>query len=144
MGRKLLMLLAVLGLIFQWGFSDTQVKNIDVNGRVFIKVRTIAGDISFVGSSATDTVKVTSVISGKGISPKFEISDRQIIISEKRDNPEYFSESIGSINFKIELPFGSSIEGKTISGEIKVREVSGNVEVKSVSGNIQVFENGKK
>jgi DUF4097 and DUF4098 domain-containing protein YvlB len=143
MGRKLLIFLAFSCLVVQWGFSDTQVKTIDVSGKVFLKVRTIAGNISFIGSAASDQVKITSEISGKGISPKFEISDRQIVISEKRDNPEYFSENIGSIDFEIELPVGSSIEGKTISGEILVKKVAGNVDVKSVSGDIQVFENGK-
>ena len=118
-------------------FGAPVTKTFKVPEKTILIVKTISGNVEIAAGPKTDEVRVEATVEGKNVTPVIEQKDGEILVHESHENQGYFGGSSGSVHFKITLPSQAVVDGKTVSGEVKLLHLNGSVEFKSVSGPIQ-------
>jgi len=112
-------------------------KTFKVPEKTILVVKTVSGDIEVAAGAKADEVRVEATVEGKNVTPVIEQKDGEILVHESHENTGYFGGSSGSVHFKITLPATAVVDGKTVSGAVKLLNLNGSIEFKSVSGEIQ-------
>ena len=111
-------------------------KSFTVGEKAYLHVKTISGNITVVGWEKPDQMLVQYRVVGENVKPVFEQTGDEVFVKEDHQERGFFGGSSGSVNFKVFVPAAALLEGKTVSGNIKLEKLAGSMEVKTVSGNI--------
>lgn len=117
-------------------------KTLTVTDKAYLHVKTVSGDIQVTGWAKSGEVYVKATIDGKNVKPVIEQKDGQIYLSELHDNPGFFGGSSGSVHFTVFVPAAAVVEGKSVSGTVKLEKLAGPVDFKTVSGDIALSLTG--
>lgn len=137
----------------QWGtgkgqpFTEKVSKVLKTSGAVTVVVQNFSGDITVTGSAANEVrVDATKVARARDASEaKPALDATQVVIEQQGDRVEIrvpvhkWKEhrwSVPTVNFTVVVPAASTIDIKSVSGDIGVSDVKGVVAAETVSGNI--------
>ncbi len=124
------------------GDAPAQVKTFNVGATGSLKLSNVAGDVKVTGGGGTE-IKIEAVVHGKG---KTEAEARAQFDSVKVDMRQsgnrvdvettHERNSRAWVDYTVVVPTGTSIEVRTVSGDVQVSEINGSARAETVSGDV--------
>jgi DUF4097 and DUF4098 domain-containing protein YvlB len=122
--------------------APAQVRTFNVGGTGSLKLSNVAGDVKVTGGGGSE-IKVEARVHGRG---KTEAEARAQIDSVKVDMRQNGSRvdvetthdknSRAWVDFTVVVPTGTSVEVRSVSGDLEVSEIGGSSRAETVSGDI--------
>ena len=122
--------------------APAQVKTFNVGANGSLKLSNVAGDVRVTGGGGTE-IKVEAVIHGKG---KTDAEARAQFDSVKVDMRQNGSRvdvetthernSRAWVDYTVVVPSGTSVEVRSVSGDVVVSEIGGSARAETVSGDV--------
>lgn len=122
--------------------APAQVRTFTVGATGSLKLANVAGDVKITGGSGTE-IKVEAVVHGKG---KTEAEARAQFDSVKIDMRQngsrvdvettHVKNSRAWVDYTVVVPTGTSIDVRTVSGDVQVSQINGSARAETVSGDV--------
>lgn len=135
--RKIVLTAALMLLLCGSVFSIQETEQtFNVGAQDQVLVSTVAGDITVTAWDRPGQVLVKAKVEGENVKPEYEQKDGKVVITERHDGAGG-EKSRGSVDFQVFVPRGSSVDGKSVSGDIRCTGVEGRLRLTTVSGDVE-------
>lgn len=152
----LLLLVATSGAVADWGWGDNKVKETEsfertvslaATGRVTIETLNGSIDVETWDRAEVEIRATKEARAGDRESARELLAETEIVIDEGRDleirvkrpeNRRFGNRGSVSVNFKLMVPRGASLDAETTNGNIAVADLDGSADVRTTNGAVEV------